>query len=140
MWRIFHSFFVNMLDNSRNANKHIFLNRILNTNFQSSKTFQKTNLIIKKIVIFNNNESVFWLKLLINSQNRVCFKSRKCSRNDIEPWFCEMYKNAKPCTVMKMVHIFIKNAYPLTVMILENKYIIIFVDLVIFKKGSQYNS
>ena len=29
-----------------------------------------------------------------------------------------------------MVHIFIKNAYPLTVMILENKYIIIFVDLV----------
>ena len=45
-----------------------------------------------------------------------------------------MYENAKPCIVMKMVLDFIKNEKPLTVMILEKLYIIIFVDLVMFKK------
>ena len=40
----------------------------------------------------------------------------------------------KVCIVVNMVLVFIKNVKPQTVMILENEYIIIFVDLVMFKK------
>ena len=45
-----------------------------------------------------------------------------------------MYENAKLCIVMKMVRVFVKNERPPTVLFLEKKKIIIFVDTVKLKK------
>ena len=110
--------FLGLCQKSYNFFKIWFLHRL--SNFKNIP--KKTILIIyKKIVIFNNNKNVFWLELLIYFQTRL-LKSGIWYWNSIATWIREMYENVKPCIVL----------------ILENKYKIKFVDLVIFNKWSKY--
>ena len=68
------------------------------------------------------------------SQTLECYKSRICYENVTETRICDMYENAKLCIVMKMVWGFVKNERPPTVLILEKKQRIIFVDTIMLKK------
>ena len=73
-------------------------------------------------MLFNNNEHVLWLELLIIPKLWVveCYKAAFVTKTGEKLEF-EMYDNAKLCIVMKMVRVFVKNERSLTVLILENK-------------------